>query len=91
VSNYKTVSVFLSFSKIFEMIMQTRLLKHHNKYNILSTAQYDFRVILKTDNAIYKLTTEISNDMNNKLPVEGILCDLEELFYCVYHGILLSK
>jgi hypothetical protein len=32
---------------------------------------------MKTDNANYKLLNEISNDMNNKLLVGEILCDLE--------------
>ena len=60
------------------------------KYNLLSTEKYGFRIGLKV-NAIYKLTTEISNALNNKLLVGGILCDLEELFDCIDYGILFSK
>ena len=70
--------------------MQRRILKHPTKYNILSTEQYGFRLGLGTDNATYKLTTEILNAMNNKLLVDGIFCDLEKAFYCVNHDILLS-
>jgi hypothetical protein len=55
VSNYRPVSLSTSFCKIFEMVMQTRILKHLTKYNILSTEQYGFRIGLETDNAIYKL------------------------------------
>ena len=36
-----------------------------------------------TDNATYKLTTEILNAMNNKLLVGGIFCDLEKATDCV--------
>jgi hypothetical protein len=72
VSNYRNVSLFKSFSKIYETVMQTRILKHHTKYNILRSEKYGFKVSLKTDSAIYKLTTEISNSMNIKLIVEGI-------------------
>ena len=52
--------------------MQRRILEHLTKYNILSTEQYGFRVGFRTDNATYKLTTEILNAMKNKLLVGGI-------------------
>jgi len=69
------------------MVMQTRILKHLTKYNILSTEQYGSRVGLKTDNALYKLTTEILNAMNNKLLLGGIFYNLEKAFDCVDHDI----
>jgi hypothetical protein len=59
-----------------EMVMQSRILKHITKYNILNTEQYGFRIGLKTDNATYEVTNQILNAMNNKRLVEGIFCDL---------------
>jgi hypothetical protein len=46
---------------------------------------------LRTDDAIYKPTTEISNSMNSKVAVGGIFCNWEKVFDCVDHGVLLSK
>ena len=66
IANYRPISILTSFSKIFEMVMQKRILKHFTKYNILSTEQYGFRAGYRTDNATCKLTTEILNAMNNK-------------------------
>jgi len=68
VSNYRPVSLLTSFSKIFETVMQGRILKHLTTYNILSTEQCGFRLGLRTDNATFKLITEILNALNNKLP-----------------------
>ena len=66
VSNYRPVLLLTSFSKIFDTVMQRRILKHLTKCNILNTEQYGFRVGLRTDNATYKPITEILNAMNNK-------------------------
>jgi hypothetical protein len=59
VSNYRPISLLTSFTKIFETIIRiyTRTLEHLNKYNIPNIEQYGFKKGLKTDNAIYKLTT----------------------------------
>jgi hypothetical protein len=46
---------------------------------------------LKTDNATYKLTTEVLNALNNKSVVAGIFCNLQKAFDCVNYEIILAK
>ena len=47
---------------------------------------------MRSDKATYKLTTDISNAMNKKVPVGGIFfCHLEKAFDCVNCDILLSE
>ena len=90
-SNYRPISLLTSFSKIIEKIMQSRLLNHLNKLNILAKEQFGFRPKLTTDNAIFALTNEILNALNNKLIVGGIFCDIEKAFDSVNFEILLAK
>ena len=82
-SKYRPISLLTSFSKIFETVIQTRFLKQLTKYNTLSTEQYGFRVGLKTENAIYKLTTDILNVTNTELLVGGIFCDIQKAFVLI--------
>jgi hypothetical protein len=52
-SNYEPISILTPSSKIFETVMQTRLVKHLIDHNILSKEQYGFRTKLNTDNDTY--------------------------------------
>jgi hypothetical protein len=90
-SNYRPISILTLFSKIFEKVMQTRVLKHLTDHDTLSKEKYGFRTKLKTDNATYQLTDEILNALSNNLLIVGIFCDSEKTFDCVNHKILLSK
>jgi hypothetical protein len=71
--------------------MQTRPLKHLTDNNILFKEQYGFGTNLKADSAIYHLTIEILNALNDNLSIGGIFCDLEKAFECVNHNILLTR
>jgi hypothetical protein len=53
--------------------------------------KYGLRFKSSNEAAPYNVINEILKAMNNRLPVEGIFCDLEKFFGCVNHGILVHK
>jgi len=91
ITNFITISLLTSFSKIMEKVIYTRLYQHINQNNILATEQYVFRNNTSTEKASFKLINEILLALNNKLTVRGIFCDLQKAFNSVNKDILQSK
>ena len=90
-TNYRPISLLTSCSNIFEKLIYSRLYKHICTNNILAKEQYGFRIDSSTEAASYNVINEILKAMNNRLLVGGIVCDLEKVFDCVNHEILVNK
>jgi hypothetical protein len=90
-SNYRPISILTSLTKIFEKEMYNRLVKHLNVYNLISNNQFGFRANTGTENAIFKLISEILYSLNHKLLISGIFCDLQKAFDYVSHEVLINK
>jgi hypothetical protein len=60
-SNYRPISTLTAFSKIFEKIIYTRIIKHIHLNNILTPCQFGFRKFFSIDQAIFSLITTYWN------------------------------
>ena len=90
-SNYRPLSIFPAFSKIFEKVISKRLFDHLNNNAILNEHQFDFWSEVSTENASHILLNEILEAMKSKQMVGGIFCDFHKAFDCINHAVLLEK
>jgi hypothetical protein len=59
ISNFRLISLLISFSKVFEKIIYSRIHNHMVQYSVLAKEEYSFRHDWSTDKASYILTHEI--------------------------------
>jgi len=66
-------------------------LEHINNKNILVKETFGIRCKLSIEAAIHSLVSKIFIVLNKKNILRGIFGKLTKIFFCVNHGILLSK
>ena len=79
-NNYRPISVLPIFSKIFEKIMNNKLMSFLNKYNVLSNEQYGFRNAKDIEVTMVDIVTNIQQrvDENHKCAIVSL--DLRKAF-----------
>jgi hypothetical protein len=88
-SNYRPISLLISFSKVFEKVIYKRLHYQIKNNNILANEQYGYRNNSSIEIASYNLINNILKALNNKMWVGGYFYDLTKAFDYVNHNILL--
>ena len=73
-TNYRPILLLTSFLNVFEKTLYIRLTDHFNANKLLVGKQFGFRKGKATEDAIFKLTTEILNALNNKTMVGKFFC-----------------
>ena len=91
VSNYRSVCVLNSVSKILEKIVAKRLVNHLDNQNILHDNQFAYRNRRNTEMAIMKLNKHILEKIDENKYTMAVFLDLSRAFDCVNHQILIDK
>jgi len=91
ITDYRPISLLISFSKVIEKLIYARLLDHITTNSTFVNEQYGFRTLYSTKQASFSLINNILKAMNHNLKTGGIFCDLKKAFDCVNHKILLDK
>lgn len=90
-SCYRPIALLPAFSKVFEKIVNTQLLKYLEENKILSTSQFGFRENMSTHTAIRRVVDHVAGALDGSQRAAGVLCDLSGAFDSVNHSILLGK
>lgn len=90
INNYRPINLVNNFAKIFEKCLKDRLISYLNANQILSKNQYGFLSGSSTCDAIYHLTKEITENLNDNNKCIAVFLDLAKAFDTVPHIKLLD-
>jgi len=91
ISNYRPISILSVFSKVFERVMQCRLLDFLDKHDLLDKSQFGFRKNHSTITALTVLIDKILTGFHNGDMTLGIYLDFSKAFDTIDHRILIRK
>ena len=91
IKNYRPVCSLSPLSKIFEKVINIRMLTFIDKNNIFSNCQFGFRKKKSTETALMKFTEYVHNGLSKKHNVGSIFMDLSRAFDVMDHDILEGK
>ena len=83
ITNYRPISLLSCFSKIYEKVMQARLVKHLKTHNILYASQYGFRAGHSCEHALLEAQYRIHQALERKQVSALLLLDFSKAFNLV--------
>ena len=91
VRNYRPISVLTTISKIFERVLNSRLVNLLDYNKVLSDAQFGFRSGRSTEDAVSQLIDHVALKLDGKQKCIGIFLDLAKAFDTVSIPTLVDK
>ena len=89
--NYRPISLLSSTSKLFEKLLQSRMIQICEKNSIISRNQYGFRSNRSCIDAIVSITDFIRTEIDRECLGQACFIDLQKAFDTLDHNILLQK
>ena len=89
--NYRPISVLPIIGKVFEKVVNNRLVEFLELNNILSKDQYGFRKKYSTKLSLINLVNTLLTSIDEGKITLGIFIDLKKAFDTINHDILLNK
>ena len=90
-SQYRPISLLSVVSKLFEAVINQRLIKHLSDNELLSDVQYGFRSARSTADVLTVISHRISQALDNGFESRAIALDISKAFDKVWHKGLLLK
>ena len=89
--NYRPVSLLSVVSKVFEKLVNNRIIDHLEKCDLFSDFQYDFRSSRSTAGLLTVVFDRIARAFNRSGATRAVALDISKAFDRVWHAGLLHK
>lgn len=90
-NNYRPISLISNLAKIFEKVIQIRLLDFIDKFKLINIQQFGFCKKKGTNDALAQITSFICKNLDNSHPTAAVFLDLAKAFDTVNHKMLIEK
>ena len=89
--NYRPISLLSVVSKVFEKLVNKRIVDHLEKYGLFSDFQYGFRSSRPTAHLVSVVSDRIARAFNKSGATQAVALKIPKAFDIVWHAGLLHK
>ena len=89
--NYRPISLLSVVSKVFEKLINNRIVDYLEKYGLFSDFQYGFRSSGSTADLLTVVSDRIARAFNRSGDTRAVALDISKVFDRIWHAGLLHK